>query len=44
LDKAISIEGRIDYVIQSAGISQRAVARETSMNIYKQLIISQQYP
>lgn len=38
VDKAISLEGRIDYIIQSAGISQRAVASETSMDVYKKLM------
>jgi short-subunit dehydrogenase len=38
VDKAISLEGRIDYVIQSAGISQRAIASETSMDVYKKLM------
>jgi short-subunit dehydrogenase len=37
VDKAI-LEGRIDYVIQSAGISQRAIASETSMDVYKKLM------
>jgi hypothetical protein len=36
VDKAISLEGRID-VIQSAGISQRAIASETSMDVYKKI-------
>ncbi|MFT5254056.1 MAG: dehydrogenase/reductase SDR family protein 7B [Flavobacteriales bacterium] len=38
VDKAIALEGRIDYVIQSAGISQRAVASGTSMDVYKKLM------
>lgn len=36
--KAVSLEGRIDYVIQSAGISQRSMASETSMDVYKKLM------
>jgi short-subunit dehydrogenase len=40
VDKAISFEGRIDYVIQSAGISQRAIASETSMDVLKKLAIN----
>jgi short-subunit dehydrogenase len=35
---AISLEGKIDYVIQSAGISQRALASDTSMDVYKKLM------
>lgn len=35
---AIQLEGKIDYVIQSAGISQRSVANETSMEVYKKLM------
>ena len=38
VQKALSLEGKIDYVIQSAGISQRAVASETSMEVYKKLM------
>lgn len=38
VEKAISFEGKIDCIIQSAGISQRAVASETSMEVYKKLM------
>jgi short-subunit dehydrogenase len=38
VNTVISLEGKIDYVIQSAGISQRAVASETSMEVYKKLM------
>lgn len=36
--KAIQFEGRIDYVIQSAGISQRSLANETDFSVYKKLM------
>jgi short-subunit dehydrogenase len=35
---ALSLEGKIDYVVQSAGISQRSVASDTSMEVYKKLM------
>tara|TARA_R110000868_G_scaffold987_6_gene7364 strand:- start:2935 stop:3729 length:795 start_codon:yes stop_codon:yes gene_type:complete len=38
VDKAVSLEGRIDYVIQSAGISQRSLANDTTMDVYKKLM------
>jgi dehydrogenase/reductase SDR family member 7B len=38
VQKAISLEGKIDYVIQSAGISQRSLASETSKEVYKKLM------
>lgn len=38
VEKALSLEGKIDYVIQSAGISQRAEAKDTSMEVYKKLM------
>lgn len=36
--QAINLEGKIDFVIQSAGISQRALATETSIEVYKKLM------
>lgn len=36
--KAIALEGRIDCVIQSAGISQRATAEQTDFLVYKKLM------
>lgn len=36
--RAIKLEGTLDYVIQSAGISQRAEASDTSMEVYKKLM------
>ncbi|MBC7525107.1 MAG: SDR family oxidoreductase [Flavobacterium sp.] len=36
--QAIQLEGKIDYVIQSAGISQRSLSSETSMEVYKTLM------
>ena len=38
VQKAIQLEGKIDYIIQSAGISQRALATETSMDVFKKLM------
>ena len=38
VEKAMQFEGRIDYVIQSAGISQRSLASETSLVVYKKLM------
>lgn len=35
---AVQLEGKIDFVIQSAGISQRSLADETSMEVYKKLM------
>ena len=36
--RALTLEGTIDCVIQSAGISQRAEAAETSIAVYKKLM------
>lgn len=38
VEKAIQLEQRIDYVIQSAGISQRSLASQTSFEVYKKLM------
>jgi short-subunit dehydrogenase len=38
VDEALSCYGRIDFVIQSAGISQRAQATETDMAVYEKLM------
>ncbi len=38
VEQALALEGSIDYVIQSAGISQRAMAQETEMQVYKKLM------
>lgn len=38
VEKAIQLEGKIDFVIQSAGISQRAMANETLLDVYKKLM------
>jgi dehydrogenase/reductase SDR family protein 7B len=38
VNDAIQLEGGIDYVIQSAGISQRSLANETSIEVYKKLM------
>ena len=38
VQNAIQLEGKIDYIIQSAGISQRALATETSMGVFKKLM------
>lgn len=38
VQQAIQLEGKIDFVIQSAGISQRSLANETSMDVYKKLM------
>jgi short-subunit dehydrogenase len=38
VQQAIQLEGKIDFVIQSAGISQRSLASETSMDVYKKLM------
>lgn len=35
---ALKLEGTIDYIIQSAGISQRALAEETSMEVNRKLM------
>lgn len=35
---AIALEGHVDYVIQSAGQSQRAMAAQTSIEVYKKLM------
>lgn len=36
--QAMQLEGKIDYVIQSAGISQRSLANETNLDVYKKLM------
>lgn len=36
--RALALEGTIDCVIQSAGISQRAEAADTSLEVYKKLM------
>ena len=38
VERAWALEGTIDYVIQSAGISQRAEAADTSLEVYKKLM------
>ena len=38
VDTAMQLEGKIDFVIQSAGISQRSLANETSLEVYKKLM------
>ena len=38
VEKAVQLEGKIDYIIQSAGISQRSLASETSIEVYKKLM------
>lgn len=38
VNDAIALEGGIDYVIQSAGISQRSLAEETTMEVYQKLM------
>lgn len=38
VNQAILLEGHIDYVIQSAGQSQRAMAEETDIFVYKKLM------
>ena len=35
VDQAMLLEGHLDYVIQSAGQSQRAMAEETDIFVYK---------
>jgi dehydrogenase/reductase SDR family protein 7B len=38
VNDAIQLESGIDYIIQSAGISQRSLANETSIEVYKKLM------
>ena len=38
VEAAIHLEGRVDYFIQSAGISQRSEAENTSIDVYKKLM------
>lgn len=38
VQQAMQLEGKIDFVIQSAGISQRALADATSMEVYNKLM------
>ena len=38
VERAWALEGTIDCVIQSAGISQRAEAADTSLEVYKKLM------
>ncbi|WP_298391952.1 SDR family oxidoreductase [Flavobacterium sp.] len=38
VQQAMQLEGKIDYVIQSAGISQRSLANETNLDVYKKLM------
>jgi dehydrogenase/reductase SDR family protein 7B len=38
VNDAIQLEGGIDCIIQSAGISQRSLANETSIEVYKKLM------
>jgi short-subunit dehydrogenase len=38
VNDAIALEGNIDFVIQSAGQSQRSMAAQTSIDVYKKLM------
>lgn len=38
VEQALAFEGSIDYVIQSAGVSQRAMAEDADITVYKKLM------
>ena len=36
--KALNLEGKIDYVIQCAGVSQRSLAMDTNLDVYQRIM------